>query len=224
VAALASLAASTSHELGTPLGTIMLAATEMQRAIDRGAGVAAVRGDAVLVHEQARRCREILDAMLVEAGEVAGEAPESIAIDRLLAQGMESLSAGERSRVVCHGTPTAPVRVPRRVVAQVLHNLLRNAFDASAGDAPVELRAEPNGGGVRFSVRDRGVGMSPTEIEHATEPFVSGKPGRGKGLGLFLAQAVADRLGGRLAIESTPGEGTLVRFEIPRDVVDGEGE
>jgi two-component system sensor histidine kinase RegB len=221
VAALASLAASTSHELGTPLGTIMLAATEMQRAIERGAGGDALRADATLVHDQARRCREILDAMLVEAGEVAGEAPVPVTLDRVVTQAIDALAAGEGSRVDARVDGSEHVRIPQRVVSQVLHNLLRNAFDASATDAQVSLRADATGPTLRFTVEDRGAGMTAEQIAHAAEPFVSGKPGRGKGLGLFLVQSVADRLGGRLAIESTPGLGTRVTFTIPRDVVGG---
>ena len=54
-------------------------------------------------------------------------------------------------------------------------------------------------------------------LARATEPFFTTKPpGRGMGLGLFLAQAVVDRCQGTLGIDSVPGGGTTVRIELPR--------
>lgn len=64
-------------------------------------------------------------------------------------------------------------------------------------------------------VSDTGVGMDREEIRKATDPFYSTKSDRGgMGVGLALVQAIAERTGAKLQIESTPGEGTTVRYRL----------
>src|SRR5690606_40054242 len=105
-------------------------------------------------------------------------------------------------------------RAPLGAVAQALANLLDNALDASEG--PVELEAQPAPGGLRVEVRDQGHGMPPEVEARATEPFFTTKEaGRGMGLGLYLARVTAERLGGSLALRTSPGEGTVVRLFLP---------
>ena len=103
--------------------------------------------------------------------------------------------------------------VPRRAFSQVLRGLIDNARDASPAGAPVSLRVRAGRGGlpgqVTFEVADRGTGIPADVLAHIGEPFFTTKPaGKGMGLGVFLARTVIERLGGQLAIRSTPGEGT----------------
>ena len=73
------------------------------------------------------------------------------------------------------------------------------------------VRVAPAGGHIRFEISDRGAGMPPEVLARVGEPFFTTKPaGKGMGLGVFLARAVADRLGGAGTIRSTPGTGTSV--------------
>jgi two-component system sensor histidine kinase RegB len=108
------------------------------------------------------------------------------------------------------------VRVPRQAFAQVLVNLVRNAFEASDDEQPVELTVERSGPAVRFTVRDQGHGMTRELLARAQEPFFTTKQaGQGLGLGLFLASALAEQLGGRLSVDSTPDRGTTASVEVP---------
>ena len=67
-----------------------------------------------------------------------------------------------------------------------------------------------------MEVIDRGRGMNPEEALRAGEPFFTTKPhGAGLGLGLFLARAFAEQMGGTLQWQSVPGEGTSVVLELP---------
>lgn len=216
VASLASLAASTAHELGTPFASIALAASEMRGAIGRGEDAKGLAADVELVREQIKRCRDILDAMLNQAGEMVGEAPSETAAQRLVDGAIDGLAESDRTRVQAHvPTALAPLRVPPRLVVQALQNLLRNGLDASSTEHPVTLEVAQTPHATRFVVRDRGVGMDAEALAQATEPFLSSNTGRGRGLGLFLTRSVAERLGGELTLESSPGAGTTAVFEVP---------
>jgi two-component system sensor histidine kinase RegB len=101
-------------------------------------------------------------------------------------------------------------------VVQAVRGLLENALHATEGDQEVEFVIRRAEDAVRLEVHDRGVGMTREVLERAAEPFFSTKgPGRGMGLGLFLAQSVAEQLGGRLELEWEPGRGTRASLVLP---------
>jgi two-component system sensor histidine kinase RegB len=80
----------------------------------------------------------------------------------------------------------------------------------------VSLRARAGPAGVEIEVADRGAGMDPDVLARAGEPFFTTKePGTGSGLGLFLARALVEQLGGALDLESEPGRGTTARIVLP---------
>ena len=69
---------------------------------------------------------------------------------------------------------------------------------------------------VRFLIHDEGAGMSAEVLERVAEPFFTTKaPGKGMGLGAFLAHLFAQTLGGQLSFESEPGRGCTVTLELP---------
>ncbi len=219
VAALTTLAAGAAHELGTPLGTVAVAAGELHRAVEKVGGplASAMRDDLRLIRQELDRCRRILDGMAAGSGELVGEAPAAIEASALVEDVKAALPPGRASRLDARET-CGPDRLvaPRRALAGAVANLVQNAFDASP-DGRVELSVAPSpGGGVRITVEDRGPGMAPEVLARVGEPFYTTKPpGQGLGLGLFLARSLADRLGGRFDIESTPGAGTRVSMELP---------
>ena len=94
-------------------------------------------------------------------------------------------------------------------------SLVKNAFDAT-GDAPLNVKLEVSRDAetLRVSVRDQGPGVPPDILRHAGEPFFTTKePGRGLGLGLFLARVFAERFGGTLRLRSD--QGTTAVLELP---------
>jgi two-component system sensor histidine kinase RegB len=217
LSALATLAAGAAHELATPLSTIAIAIKEMERKLTETNADAAMIEDAHLIRAQVERCRRVLEQMSVEAGAMRADAVESIALGDLLAACVEGASPQERVvRRVDDALSSARVRAPVRSLAMAARGLVQNALDASADE--VELRARANDDGdVLLEVRDRGEGMSDDVLRRAGEPFYTTKPaGRGTGLGLFLARAVVEQLGGALRLESRPREGTLATLVLPK--------
>jgi two-component system sensor histidine kinase RegB len=229
-ASLTTLAAGAAHELSTPLGTIAVVTREMERTLEQlpphaAAAVdalgpdahARLLADAHLIRDELQRCRAILDRMAAQAGEPVGEMPSAVSVRDLVSEALRALPADDAARITVQASETiALVSVPGRGVVTALVCLLRNALDASGRGQPVTLAASADHDVVRLTVRDRGVGMTPDVLARAGEPFFSTKPaGAGMGLGVFLTRALAERLGGALLLESTPGAGTSAMLELP---------
>ena len=117
-----------------------------------------------------------------------------------------------------------PLLADRGQLETVLINLATNARDAmprggtfllsAALDATLD--AASGGGAIRIEATDTGEGMAPDVLARAREPFFTTKPaGIGTGLGLALAHGFAEQSGGRLHIDSMPGQGTVVTLVLP---------
>jgi len=215
VASLATLAAGAAHELASPLGTIAVASRELERAL-AGSPARAASDDVQLIRQQVARCRDILQQMAADAGQLSGEP----FVEQSLGAWVEAALAElpERSRVQAPEGPALqePVRGPPRALARVLRGLVKNALQASPPEAPVRLRAERVGDRLRVAVEDRGAGMSAETLARVGEPFFTTKaPGEGMGLGLFLTRALLEQLGGALELSSQPGTGTTASLVLP---------
>jgi two-component system, sensor histidine kinase RegB len=228
LASLATMAAGAAHELSTPLSTVALVAKELERHLVKAGGDPQLIDDAKLIRGEVGRCRAILDQMAGGAGTV-GESVEPRRIDELLTEALTGVRAQPPiQRDVDAAVAAARVRLPPRAVGQALRSLVTNAQDASPSDANVVVRArlvgdvEPQ---LRIDIVDRGPGMSPEVLARLGEPFFTTKaPGRGMGLGLFLARAVIEGVGGTLGILSQVGRGTTVTVALPTEIGPGAAE
>jgi two-component system sensor histidine kinase RegB len=216
---LATLAAGAAHELGTPLGTIAVAAKELERAAAKldTAPSAAIGDDARLIRGEVDRCRTILDRLSVRSGDAELLLQDLVSIEQVVQELRRQLPARQASRLeVTSGPGVASAAVPRVPLLQALGALVKNAFDATGDRGSVALALTASGDRLRCQIEDDGPGMDAGTLARAGDPFFTTKePGRGMGLGLFLSRVLAERLGGRLDLLSVPGSGTKVSFEIP---------
>ena len=111
------------------------------------------------------------------------------------------------------GTPD--VRADRTLLARALTNLVENALQAMPAGGIVRLSAAPDGPDqILITCEDNGVGMSAAAASQAFEPHFSTKTS-GSGLGLANARRNIISCGGTIALESTQGQGTIVRVRLP---------
>jgi two-component system sensor histidine kinase RegB len=227
VAALAMLSAGAAHELSSPLSTIALASSELLRHPAMGAGsdtnsdVKSARDDVLLIRSQVERCRAILDQLAAEAGQAKGSSFTQLAAERVLEQSVQGLDA---SRLVLSAPRGEELALSGSLpaISQALRNLVKNALDASAPGQLVKLGVSQEGPELIFTVEDDGHGMPSDVLARALEPFFTTKPrGEGMGLGLFLAQSVAEQMGGRLELSSSPGRGTRALLVLPGAATNG---
>ena len=217
LASLATMAAGAAHELATPLGTVALVAKELERHLADHEN-RTLAEDARLIREQVGRCRGILDQMVGGTG-AAGEGLVAQPVSEVLAEAMTVVRPAPAIRTNASPEVAATVvNLPVRAVTQALRSLITNAQDASPAGSEVLVSATCRAGVLAIDVVDRGRGMSAEVLARIGEPFYTTKqPGRGMGLGLFLARAVFESIGGAMAIDSREGVGTRVTVTMPTD-------
>ncbi len=214
LASLVTLAAGAAHELNTPLGTIAVVAKELERyAMQLEAG-GVIADDSRLIRTEVERCREILQRMSASGAEPMGEAMSVTRVSSLV-HDVATVFPNLRTEITADAN--VELGIPRHAVEQALVAVIKNAFDASPTNSAVWLSVHHGSGGVRFTVHDSGAGMSAETLRHVGEPFFTTKePGKGMGLGVFLVQTLAERLGGKFTLESQLGEGTKATLALPR--------
>lgn len=219
LSSLATLAAGAAHELATPLSTIAVVTGELQRHL-RETGDDERLEDALLIGHEVARCRRILTDMAAGAGENPGEALDRVSVCDLLRETVGQFPEKDRIRLV---TPDRDgvVRVPPRTFRRCLRGLIDNALLASHHGTPVDVSVNYEPGRTVIEVRDAGAGMPPAVLAHVGEPFFTTRePGRGMGLGVFLARTLVERLGGTFELTSSVGTGTSVRIRLIDDPCD----
>ncbi|HLH98172.1 MAG TPA: ActS/PrrB/RegB family redox-sensitive histidine kinase [Xanthobacteraceae bacterium] len=216
------LAAAAAHELGTPLSTITVIATEIEREMAPGSPHA---DDVKLLREQAQRCRGIL-------GKLTQLSSSAEPFDRMpLSALIEEIVAPHRNFGVAISVGLVPDQAPepigRRnpVVLYGLGNLLENAVDFA--QKQVDVTAAWSAEEITLTINDDGPGFSPEIMDRIGEPYVTGRrhlrhsvdvEAGGLGLGLFIAKTLLERSGAKLvfANRAEPAHGASVRVRWPR--------
>jgi len=217
LASVGTLASGFSHELNTPLATVLTCVEGILREADSTAPDAGwLRESASIAREQILRCRGITQHFLRlsrgqrSEGEVVDLAPVIAAVARLIEPTAREHGVKVEVRPLPEGMH---VRAEEAEMQHTLINLLLNAVQASPAGGHVTLEAE-TGSQVRVRVIDNGCGIAPEDQKRIFEPFFSLRRG-GTGLGLFLSLNFVRRWGGDLHVASEPGRGSIFEIELP---------
>lgn len=212
--ALGTLAAGAAHELGTPLATIAVLARELE--LDLGEQCdPQVRDRLKILRSQVARCKQAISVISGAAG--AQQALEgSLKSATVYLDGVISTWRSQR--------PTVPLDtefqlgaaegslLAEETLTQALHSVLNNAADASPQG--VQLRVVQQDRSLVIEVRDEGQGLDAAVARHAGRAQFSTKE-HGMGLGLFLAHAAIQRLGGSIVLYNRDGGGACTRITLP---------
>ncbi|MFG6179061.1 ATP-binding protein [Halomonas sp. THAF12] len=213
VLAVATQAAGTAHELGTPLSTMAVLLKEMR---EDAKGNELLEKDIDLLREQVDTCKSRLRHLVDNADRRRMARPEIRDAQEWLAEVVQRWlvlrpDVGYRLEVTGRrGTPRLAVDT---TLAQALTNLLNNAADANPNDIMIQLDWNPDE--VVIDIRDHGPGVSLTIADQLGETFVSTKS-KGLGIGLFLTHATINRFGGGVRLYNHPEGGTLTEVTLPR--------
>ena len=217
LASLGTLASGFSHELNTPLATVLMCVEGILRETSGdGADEAWLRNSASIAREQILRCRGITQHFLRLSrgqrgqGEVVDLGPVIAAVARLI----EPTARAHSVRVEVRPAPAGMhVRADEAELQHTLINLLLNAVQASKAGGQVTVEAEA-GEQVRVRVIDNGCGIAADDQKRIFEPFFSARQG-GTGLGLFLSLNFVRRWGGEIQVTSAVGRGSTFEVVLP---------
>ncbi|MBI1422344.1 MAG: sensor histidine kinase [Gammaproteobacteria bacterium] len=210
---LGTLAASTAHELGTPLGTMALLTEELEEICNSNDPEMNER--LTLLRSQIERCKTALSTLAVSAGDVRLSGGGVMAIDGYLASlrtEWQQANPGVTLNTHWEGDTPAPAILADRTLSQAITNILDNAADVSP--RAIEWNAHWDQKECVLEIRDWGPGLtSEAKQKVGKEPY-SEKP-EGLGLGLFLAHAIIGRFGGSVTLFNCDDGGSCTRVQLP---------
>ena len=219
VAARENLMAIVSHDLRTPVSTIMLATAVLEKMIPPDPA----RHLSVILRSAKRLDRligSLRDATMIDAGTFTVR-PKVHPLRPLIDEMLENLRPLCESRQIVLSARLADdcpaIRCDRDRMHQVFGNLVGNACDFTPSDGCVEVTVEREGDDARFSVRDSGPGIAADHLPHLFERFWKGpqRGSRGTGLGLFIVKNIVAAQGGSIWVDSELGKGTTFYFTVP---------
>jgi signal transduction histidine kinase len=214
LAALGQLTAGLAHELRNPLGTMKASADLLLKKLDPHAEVE--REVAGFITSEVDRLNALITKFLELSRPMVPRRerlPLAPALDAAVAGVERDLAAVAEPHAIIYknyAPDLLPVAHDPMLIERAVYNLLMNAVHASAAGSAVTLKTRALGDKVEISVIDTGTGIDASHREAIFNPFFTTKPGL-VGLGLALVTRIVNEHGGTMAVESTPGEGSVFR-------------
>lgn len=215
VAAIYNLAYGLSHEFNNPLANISSRAQALlidEKDPERRRKLAAINAQAFRAHEM------IADLMLFAKPPALDKQP--LDLPPLLAQAtreLQSMAADQRTELICEPAPALPpFHADRAALLEAVKAVIKNSLEALGEGGTITISIEAAEGSLAILIADDGPGIPPEVRPYLFDPYFSGREaGRGLGLGLCKCWRIIDQHGGRIEVESEPGEGTVLRLILP---------
>ncbi|MDH4133061.1 MAG: HAMP domain-containing histidine kinase, partial [Gemmatimonadota bacterium] len=222
--------ADAAHELRTPIARL-----RSQLELAERPGSAPLTPEAIAgLHSDLERMAMMLDELLQLARVDAGERtlqPARLFVDDVAHEATAAWRAAAERRGLALEFEVPEQEVPLAadpvLLRRLIDTLLDNAIRYSSSGGRIEVTARAEGGYAVIDVADRGIGIPEDERARLFERFFRGRLGRqrapdGSGLGLPIAQWIAERHGGRVELLPREGGGTVARVTLPRAMPPGE--
>jgi signal transduction histidine kinase len=215
-----------SHELTTPVAATRLQLQGLLRGIDQGREqpLPDLRARIEAAERNAARLAGLIEKLLEISRFTSGRLdlrPGDCDLREIARRSVErhrTAALRARTDLVLSGPSSIPGRWDGERLCVVVDNLLDNAI-RYGGQVPIEVIVEDAGALARLSVRDRGIGIAPSDQDRIFERFqraVSGEHFPGFGLGLWLSRRIVEAHGGRISVQSAPGSGSTFVVEMPK--------
>lgn len=205
-----------SHDLRTPLGSILLQGEVLTTRPELGGVGASIMRSAQRMN---RLIGDLLDASAINAGHLALDVRrQSVAEIAHEAVEMFRSQAEDRSITLTEELPDEDVQIEcdRDRIIQVLSNLIGNALKFTRRGGSVTLRVLRSKRRVTFEVQDTGQGIEPEQVPYLFDRFWRGQSRKsGVGLGLFIARGIMAAHGGTLEVDTKVGVGSRFYFSLP---------
>jgi heavy metal sensor kinase len=209
-----------SHELRTPLAAMQAILTVMQEKRRSAEDYEQAMAD---LAEETERLRGLVDDLLRLARGQSQQTTVRETVDlpvllRDVADSLRTLAESKGLTLSCDVPEGLAIQGDSDALIRLFVNLLDNAVKYTERGS-IQITASGDHDGVRVRVADTGIGIAAEHLPHVFDRFYrvdSSRTGPGSGLGLAIAQEIAQAHGGRLEIESTPGDGTVLTVHLAR--------
>lgn len=215
-----------AHDLGSPLNSLLLSAGHLKRHY-RSLAEQDLQDFIHNIYKQTRDMSDLLENLLqwamLQIGKIEQNS-ETVDIRLLSEETVEQIkytAQKKKIRLTSHIVENTTAWVDKHMVKAVLRNLLSNAVKYSYAGGEVKISSKDSGDRIEITVSDDGVGMNREKAVHLfTEEIHESSRGtsneKGTGLGLMLCKEFVEKNGGKIRVESRPGQGSRFKFTIPK--------
>jgi signal transduction histidine kinase len=214
LAALGRLAAGIAHEVNNPLQPVLNC---LEAAIEDVQSAHPVDLEGLRIAESEVQRIKTIVSRLLDFSRPSAEEHHPVNLHDLVREVLILTNRqleGRQIRVETHLQPVQPIAGSPAQIKQVFLNLLLNAMESMPDGGSIVIETYPNGKEMALSILDSGVGMDQQTIAQIFEPFYSTK-GDGTGLGLSVSYGIIQGHGGRIEVESEPGQGSRFTIWLP---------
>lgn len=223
-----TLAAGVAHEINNPVGSILLSAQLAQKQMEVSKDLDAVSKHLASIVDDALRCGRIVKNVLTFSRPTSTEKTLTDLND--VVQSAESLArkyvSSRNATLSLHlENDLPPVLLNSTEMEQVLINLIRNALESKSEGVTVDITTKNDTDRVFLLLEDNGAGIAADELQRLFDPFYTTRRSEGgTGLGLSISYSIVQEHGGTITVESSVGEGTCVKLELPSATRVSQGE